>query len=82
VGAASTKNLVCRLALFGVPPASAQAETGAVALLAAAANNGRFSPMETDQGWRKRNKKYNIIGHAHFLTFSVYKRLPLLTNDL
>jgi len=38
--------------------------------------------METACGWRKRNKKYNIAGHAHFLTFSVYQRLPLLTNDL
>ena len=34
--------------------------------------------METH---RKRNKKYNIPGHAHFLTFSCYKRQPLLTND-
>jgi putative transposase len=38
--------------------------------------------METAHGWRKRNKKYNIAGHAHFLTFSCYRRLPLLTNEL
>ena len=38
--------------------------------------------MLTPEGWRKRNKKYNIEGHAHFLTFSCYRRLPLLTNDL
>ena len=31
---------------------------------------------------RKRLKRYNVPGHAHFLTFSVYKRMPLLTNDL
>jgi len=30
---------------------------------------------------RKRNKKYNIAGHLHFLTFSCYNRQPLLTND-
>jgi len=30
---------------------------------------------------RKRNKKYNIEGHAHFLTCSCYQRMPLLTND-
>jgi len=31
---------------------------------------------------RKRLRRYNIAGHAHFLTFSVYQRMPLLTNDL
>jgi len=31
---------------------------------------------------RKRLKRYNVPGHAHFLTFSVYSRMPLLTNDL
>ena len=31
---------------------------------------------------RKRNKKYNIEGHAHFLTCSCYRRMPLLTNDM
>jgi putative transposase len=30
---------------------------------------------------RKRNKKYNTEGHAHFLTCSCYQRMPLLTND-
>jgi putative transposase len=30
---------------------------------------------------RKRNKKFDIEGHAHFLTCSCYRRLPLLTND-
>jgi len=30
---------------------------------------------------RKRNKKYNLEGHAHFLTCSCYRRLPLFTND-
>ena len=28
---------------------------------------------------RKRCKRYNIPGHAHYLTFSCYKRQPLLT---
>ena len=31
---------------------------------------------------RKRLKRYNIPGHVHFLTFSVYQRMALLTNDL
>ena len=30
---------------------------------------------------RKRAKKLDIAGHAHFMTFSCYQRLPLLTND-
>ncbi len=30
---------------------------------------------------RKLNKKYNLEGHAHFLTCSCYRRLPLFTND-
>ena len=30
---------------------------------------------------RKRAKKFDIPGHAHFLTFSCYQRMPLLTND-
>jgi len=30
---------------------------------------------------RKRVKTYNIPNHAHFLTFSCYRRMPLLTND-
>jgi putative transposase len=37
--------------------------------------------MEPGAPHRKKNKKYNIEGHAHFLTFSCYRRLPLLTND-
>ena len=38
--------------------------------------------MDTPSPHRKRNKKYNIPGHAHFLTFSCYQRFALLTNDL
>ena len=34
-----------------------------------------------DPTQRKRAKKLNVTGHAHFLTFSCYQRLPLLTND-
>jgi len=30
---------------------------------------------------RKLNKTYNLEGHAHFLTCSCYRRLPLFTND-
>ena len=33
-------------------------------------------------GRRNRAKHYNTPGHVHFLTFSTYQRLPLLTNDL
>ena len=29
----------------------------------------------------KTARRYDIPGHAHFLTFSCYRRLPLLTND-
>ncbi|HYG77600.1 MAG TPA: transposase [Planctomycetota bacterium] len=31
---------------------------------------------------RKRLKRFNVPGHAHFLTFSTHDRRPLLTNDL
>ncbi|HYG73930.1 MAG TPA: transposase [Planctomycetota bacterium] len=37
--------------------------------------------MEQSTPHRKRNKKYNIPGHAHFLTFSCYRRMAFLTND-
>jgi putative transposase len=30
---------------------------------------------------RKRKVTYNIPGHAHFLTYSCFKRLPLLSRD-
>ncbi|MEW6533065.1 MAG: transposase [Thermodesulfobacteriota bacterium] len=32
--------------------------------------------------WYKRIKHFNLPGHVHFLTFSCYRRLPLLTNEL
>jgi putative transposase len=32
--------------------------------------------------WYKRIKHFNVPGHVHFLTFSCYRRMPLLTNDL
>jgi putative transposase len=38
--------------------------------------------MEPNEPHRKRNKKYDTPGHARFLTFSCYRRLPLLTNDV
>lgn len=31
---------------------------------------------------RKRVKHFDEPGHAHFLTFSCYQRMPLLTNDV
>jgi len=30
----------------------------------------------------KTIKRFNLTGHVHFLTFSCYQRLPLLTDDL
>ena len=30
---------------------------------------------------RKKRKSYNEAGHAHFLTFSCWQRLPLLNKD-
>jgi putative transposase len=35
----------------------------------------------TSEPLRKRNKKYSIEGHAHFLMCSTFQRMPLLTND-
>lgn len=37
-------------------------------------------PEETTRP-RKTRKSYNEPGHAHFLTFSTYKRYPLLTRE-
>jgi len=34
-----------------------------------------------EQKRRKTIKHYNIQGHAHFLTFSCYRQLPLLNRD-
>src|SRR6476646_3388537 len=31
---------------------------------------------------RKRLVHFNEPGHLHFMTFSCYRRMPLLTNDL
>jgi putative transposase len=31
---------------------------------------------------RKRLQHFNEPGHLHFMTFSCYRRLPLLTNEL
>ncbi len=38
--------------------------------------------MHTPSGHRKRIKHYDEPGHCHELTFSCYRRMPLLTNDL
>lgn len=32
--------------------------------------------------WYKRIEHFNLPGHVHFLTFSCYRRMPLLTNYL
>ena len=37
--------------------------------------------MILDSPRRKLNKKFDFEEHAHFLTFSCYRRLTLLTND-
>ena len=37
--------------------------------------------MNNPAAHRKRVKTYNLPGHAHFLTFSCYRRMPLLTNE-
>ena len=39
------------------------------------------SPAHKDI-WYKRVKHFNLPGHVHFLTFSCYRRMPLLTHDL
>ncbi len=36
--------------------------------------------MSTER-YRKRVKHFDLPGHAHFLTFSCYRRMPLLTKD-
>jgi putative transposase len=40
-----------------------------------------LNPENTDT-WYKRIKHFNLPGHIHFLTFSCYRRMPLLTDDL
>ncbi len=37
--------------------------------------------MRRNQPHRKRVRHFNDPGHLHELTFSCYRRLPLLTND-
>ena len=39
------------------------------------------SPENTDT-WYKRVKHFNLAGHIHFLTFSCYRRMPLLAHEL
>lgn len=31
--------------------------------------------------WRKQKVTYNVPGHAHFLTYSCFQGLPLLSKD-
>ena len=37
--------------------------------------------MRTADGPRKKIKHYDVPGHAHYLTFSCYRGLPLLSKD-
>ncbi len=38
--------------------------------------------MTTEPPHRKSIQHHNILGHVHLLTFSCYKRMPLLNNDV
>ncbi len=38
--------------------------------------------MSAELGHRKRVRHYDEPGHCHELTFSCYRRMPLLTNDV
>ena len=38
--------------------------------------------MPNERGHRKRVRHYDEPGHFHELTFSCYRRMPLLTNDV
>ncbi len=37
--------------------------------------------MSSPSAHRKRAQHFDLQGHAHFLTFSCYRRLPLLSKD-
>ncbi len=41
----------------------------------------RIRNMEPERGYRKRIKHFHQPGDFHELTFSCYRRMPLLTND-
>src|SRR5436190_18173530 len=41
----------------------------------------RMSPMPMDLSHRKKLRRYDEPGHAHFLTFSCFHRLALLSKD-
>jgi putative transposase len=41
----------------------------------------KMSSMARQTPQRKRGKHYHLSGEFHELTFSCYRRLPLLTND-
>ena len=42
---------------------------------------GTLLVMATSEPHRKQMRRHEIDGHARFLTFSAYSRLPLLQND-
>ena len=37
--------------------------------------------MDTEVGFRRKCRRYNTPGHAHFLTFSCYKQQAFLSKD-
>jgi len=39
------------------------------------------SPPPPDPLIRKTCKRYNVVGHAHYLTFSCFQRRPFLNRD-
>ncbi len=41
----------------------------------------RFQTVKIRTTHRKRVRHYNEPGHCHELTFSCYRRMPLLTDD-
>ena len=38
--------------------------------------------MKIPEGHRKRVRHFHEAGHCHELTFSCYRRMPLLTNNV
>jgi putative transposase len=46
------------------------------------AKGGNVQDRTSGSLFYKRVRHFNVAGHIHFLTFSCYQRLPLLTHDL
>ena len=43
--------------------------------------NNVNTPLPADSPIRKTCKRYNVVGHAHYLTFSCFKRRAFLNRD-